>query len=168
MAPSPEGGPESKGLEAKGHEREHRTARSIAREAALMVLFGVDGAATSPANQAGLEELIQHFFREIVAEAKLAIDTEVRGYAEEIARGVATELTQVDAAIRNASQNWRLERMSRVDRNVLRIGSWELLHDVPRPVAIDEAVELAKRYGSEDSGAFVNGVLDKVASDLKK
>ncbi|HEY3236115.1 MAG TPA: transcription antitermination factor NusB, partial [Polyangiaceae bacterium] len=63
--------------------------------------------------------------------------------------------------------NWRLERMTRVDRNVLRIGAWELLSrsDVPRAVILDEAVELAKRYGTEESGAFVNGVLDRIADD---
>jgi N utilization substance protein B len=82
--------------------------------------------------------------------------------------GVAADLAAVDEAIRKASTNWRIERMARVDRNVLRLGAWELIHhtEVPRAVILDEAVELAKRYGSEESGAFVNGVLDRVAENL--
>ena len=72
---------------------------------------------------------------------------------------------EIDAHITKASTNWRIERMTRVDRNVLRLGAWELAHrkDVPRAVILDEAVELAKSYGNDDSGAFVNGVLDAVA-----
>ena len=95
-------------------------------------------------------------------------DPEGRDYADEIARGVASELAQVDEAVRKASTNWRLERMARVDRNVLRLGAWELSHSqaVPRAVILDEAVELAKRFGSEESSAFVNGVLDRIAANL--
>jgi N utilization substance protein B len=95
-------------------------------------------------------------------------DPEGRDYADDAVRGVADELSRVDEVIRKASTNWRLERMARVDRNVLRLGTWELLHqrDVPRAVILDEAVELAKRFGSEESGSFVNGVLDRVATDL--
>ena len=83
-------------------------------------------------------------------------------------RGVAEDTEKLDGTIRAASTNWRIERMARVDRNVLRLGAWELLRaaDVPRAVVLDEAVELAKRFGSEDSGAFVNGVLDRIADDL--
>ncbi len=95
-------------------------------------------------------------------------DPEGRDYADEVARGVAGELAAVDEAVRKASTNWRLERMAKVDRNVLRLGAWELLRSVsvPRAVILDEAVELAKRFGSEDSGAFVNGVLDRVAANV--
>ena len=96
-------------------------------------------------------------------------DPEGRAYAERIVRGVAEERDAVDEAIRRASTNWRLERMARVDRNVLRLGAWELLRAraVPRAVVLDESVELAKRFGSEESGAFVNGVLDRIADDLR-
>ncbi|EYF05888.1 Transcription termination protein NusB [Chondromyces apiculatus DSM 436] len=95
-------------------------------------------------------------------------DPEGREYADEIVLGFAGAADKVDSTIRKASTNWRIERMARVDRNVLRLGAWELVHrpDVPRAVILDEAVELAKRYGSEDSSAFVNGVLDKIAEDL--
>jgi N utilization substance protein B len=95
-------------------------------------------------------------------------DPEGREYADRVVRGVLDDPATVDEVIRKASTNWRLERMARVDRNVLRLGAYELLRnqDVPRAVILDEAVELAKRFGSEDSGAFVNGVLDRIAEDL--
>ena len=95
-------------------------------------------------------------------------DPEGRDYADDIVRGVGDGMEAVDAIIRKASTNWRMERMARVDRNVLRLGTWELRHslNVPRAVILDEAVELAKRFGSEESGAFVNGVLDRVATNL--
>mgnify|MGYP005813349181 CR=1 FL=1 len=76
----------------------------------------------------------------------------------------------IDDTIRAVSKHWRLERMSRVDRNVIRLGAFELLHmrDIPRRVTLNEAVELAKRFGNEESAAFVNGVLDRIADDAKK
>jgi N utilization substance protein B len=94
-------------------------------------------------------------------------DAEDRAYADAIVRGVAGELAETDARVRAASKNWRIERMTRVDRAVLRLGAYELVHrhEVPRAVILDEAVEIAKRYGTEESGAFVNGVLDRVADD---
>lgn len=108
------------------------------------------------------DQVIFDFWREMPG------DPEDRAYADLVVRGVATELEAVDGCIRAASENWRLERMTRVDRNLLRLGTWELKSqpDVPRAVVIDEAVELSKRYGTEESKSFVNGVLDRVADDL--
>jgi N utilization substance protein B len=95
-------------------------------------------------------------------------EPEGRGYADDAVRGIATTLERVDAEIVKASANWRLERMTRVDRNILRLGAWELMEraDVPRAVILDEAIELAKSYGTDESGAFVNGVLNRVAENL--
>ena len=95
-------------------------------------------------------------------------DAEGRPYAEALVRGVATERVELDGRISRASDNWRIERMTRIDRNVLRIGTWELVHErqTPRAVILDEAVELAKQFGTEDSGAFVNGVLARIADDV--
>jgi N utilization substance protein B len=95
-------------------------------------------------------------------------DPEGRAYADAALLGIAGSQVEVDAEITKASTHWRLERMARVDRNVLRLGAWELLRrtDVPRAVILDEAVELAKAYGTEESGAFVNGVLNRVAENL--
>ena len=92
-------------------------------------------------------------------------DDEVRRYAEKLVLGVARERDALDAAIQNISNRWRLSRMALVDRNLLRLGAFELTTlkaDVPRKVAINEAVELAKRFGSAESRAFVNGILDRV------
>jgi transcription antitermination protein NusB len=131
-------------------------ARTTGREAALQMIFALD------ANGGSAERVINQFWRETPG------DPEGREYAERMVRGVAEDLEKIDSTIRKASTNWRIERMARVDRNVLRLGAWELaqVDDTPRAVILDEAVELAKRYGSEDSGAFVNGVLDRIATDL--
>jgi N utilization substance protein B len=130
-------------------------ARTTAREAALQMLYALEASA------AGADQVIGDFWRELPG------DPEGRDYADGIIRGIAASGEAVDARIRAASKNWRLERMTRVDRNILRMGAWELEHqkEVPRAVIIDEAVELAKRYGTEESGAFVNGVLDRIADD---
>jgi N utilization substance protein B len=131
-------------------------ARSSGRESALQMLFAMEASGGSA------EQVIVAYWRETPGEP------EGRDYADRAVRGVAAELSQVDEVIRRASTNWRLERMARVDRNVLRLGAWELTRssDVPRAVILDEAVELAKRFGSEESGAFVNGVLDRAATDV--
>lgn len=130
-------------------------ARSTGREAALQMLFALESGGS-------IERVILHFWRLTPG------DPEGRDYADGLARGVANEIERVDGMIRKASVNWRLERMARVDRNILRMGAWELVHspDVPRAVIIDEGVELAKKFGTEDSSSFVNGVLDRIAEDL--
>ena len=121
------------------------------------MLFAVE------ASGADAEQAIVDFWAEFPAE-----DAEGRPYADALVRGVLKDLESTDEQIKKASQNWRLERMTRVDRNVLRMGAWELLArvDVPRAVILDEAVEVAKRFGTEESGAFVNGVLDRIAENL--
>jgi transcription antitermination protein NusB len=130
-------------------------ARTTAREAALQMLFAVE------AGSSNADQVIYDFWRELPG------DAEGRQYADELVRGVTAGLSALDERIRAASTNWRLERMTRVDRNVLRIGAWELAtrSEIPRAVILDEAVEIAKRFGTEESGAFVNGVLDRIADD---
>jgi N utilization substance protein B len=86
-------------------------------------------------------------------------------------RGVWEHLEEVDELIRKAARNWRLERMTLVDRNILRLGAYEICRstDVPFAVAINEAVDLGKRFGAEESGSFINGILDKISViSLKK
>jgi N utilization substance protein B len=85
-------------------------------------------------------------------------------YLQELVAGVADHLGELDALIARYSEHWRLERMTLVDRNILRLAIYELLYQaqIPPKVAINEAVEMAKRYGSEASGAFVNGLLDRI------
>src|SRR5262245_50753934 len=115
-------------------------ARTSGREAALQMLFGIEATGNDP------NGAIDLFWGEFGGEP------EGRSYADEAVRGVSATREALDGAICAASQHWRLERMARVDRNVLRLGTWELLHrsDVPRAVVLDEAVELAKRFGGED------------------
>jgi N utilization substance protein B len=130
--------------------------RTSGREAALQMLYALDVTGASVA------EVITGYWRELPG------DPEGRDFADELVRQVVEHTEPIDAAIRAASRHWRLERMTRVDRNVLRLGAYELAHcpEVPRAVIIDEAVELAKRYGSEGSALFVNGVLDRIADDV--
>ena len=131
-------------------------ARRSGREAALQMLFSAE------ASGASAEDTIRLFLRSFETEP------EGREYAEAAVRGVENAKNEVDARVRAASTNWRLERMARVDRAILRLATWELAYrgDVPRAVVIDEAVELAKAYGTDESSAFVNGVLDKIADEL--
>ncbi len=83
-------------------------------------------------------------------------------YAQTIVQGVADHLEELDELIRSRADNWRLERMPPVDRNILRLAVFEMLYekDIPKLVVVDEAIELAKKYGSEQSSRFVNGLLD--------
>jgi N utilization substance protein B len=94
---------------------------------------------------------------------------EIRSFAKDLVVGVWKNKEDLDKLISRASKNWRIERMSRVDRNILRIAVFEVLYmgEIPPKVSIDEAVELGKRYGTEDSGAFVNGVLDCIYNTLE-
>jgi N utilization substance protein B len=93
---------------------------------------------------------------------------DARSFAEQLVDGVLEERARVDELIASCSENWRLGRLSHVDRNILRVGTYELLRrrDVPASVAIDEAIEIAKRFGSDESATFVNGVLDSVAASV--
>ena len=102
--------------------------------------------------------------------ATLAPKSEGREFADELVQGLAQASERIDALIRDTSKHWRLERMARVDRNVIRLAIYELLErpDIPRKVTINEAIELAKRFGDENSPAFVNGVLDRIAETLNK
>ena len=130
--------------------------RTRARERALQALYQIDVAA------AGIDEALAAFWRSFEPTEK-----EVQQLAEQLVRGVATDRRLVDDLIEGVSTNWRLDRMAKVDRNVLRLAAWELVKgDAPIKVIINEAIELGKKYGSESTGAFVNGVLDKVAQGL--
>jgi transcription antitermination protein NusB len=95
---------------------------------------------------------------------------ETRAMAERLARGAQREVEGLDAAITAALTNWRFDRVAAVDRNIMRIAAYELAHEpgTPSAVIIDEAVQMAKRFGEADSPAFVNGVLDAVRRALRK
>jgi N utilization substance protein B len=130
--------------------------RTKARERALQALYQIDVAAE------GIEDALAAFWRSFEP-----VEREVRELAEDLVRGVAAQRRPIDDDIERCSVHWRLDRMAKVDRNVLRLAVYELkFTDVPVKVAINEAIELGKKYGSESSGAFVNGILDKIASEL--
>jgi N utilization substance protein B len=122
------------------------------------MLFQMEGSGATA------EEAIQLYWRSFEEVA----DPDGRAYADEAVRGVGATQADLDAKIVQASAHWRIERMGRVDRNVLRLGVWELAHhpSVPRAVVLDEAVELAKAFGTDESSAFVNGVLNRIADTL--
>ena len=95
---------------------------------------------------------------------------EIRDFARHLVLGIWAKREELDTLISRSSRNWRLERMSHVDRNVLRLGAFEMLFmkDIPPKVSIDEAVELGKKFGTEESGAFINGVLDNIYNQLSR
>ncbi len=101
--------------------------------------------------------------------ARRRISDRYRGYLSTLLELLAESLPEIDATLREHLSNWRLERLSAIDRGILRIGAAELLYrdDVPPAVAIHEAIQLAQRYGSAESGRFVNGVLDAVAHAVR-
>lgn len=136
--------------------------RRMAREAALQVLFAADHA--HPELDV---EAVRGAFDEVCAEFQLPRRTHVR--ALELSIGVARNRKDIDLAIGRASEHWKVERLAAVDRAVLRIATFELLHEpeTPTEVVIDEAVEIARRFAGEKSPAFVNGVLDVIARQVR-
>ena len=128
------------------------TRRSRAREVALQLLFQRD--LNKRIDRAALERFVRDRLR----------DETLMPFCLGLYDGVITHQADIDRRLSEAAENWRLVRMAAVDRNVLRLGAYELLFapDMPAGVAIDEAIELARRYGSKDSPGFVNGVLDRL------
>lgn len=132
--------------------------RRKARELALQVLFQVEFAKQK------LKEVWDHFWKENPSEP------EVCDFAQLLVEGTLRNLTELDAIIEGTSTNWKLSRMAAVDRNLLRQATFELLYlqDIPSSVTINEAVEIAKKYGTEESSSFINGILDKISHEGRK
>ena len=126
--------------------------RRKARELALQMLFQWDLGGHSPA------EVTQTFL------SPRKLDPETARFAQELFEGAVREAESLDTRVRSQSQHWRLERMAAVDRNILRLALYELLHiaESPPAVVINEALELARRFSTADSVEFVNGILDSV------
>ena len=125
--------------------------RSKAREVALQVLYQDD---LNPGPEPPKRE---EFLR-----SRLREDEELIAFARSLIDGVCRNREELDALLGRTADNWSLERMAATDRNVLRLGAYEILYtETPGPVAINEAVELAKRFGTAHSAQFVNGILDK-------
>ncbi len=130
--------------------------RTRARELCLQFLYQVD--------LVGEETLegLNAFLRD---EEK---DRDTRAYAETMIRTTCQQREAIDERIQSVAQNWQIHRMAVIDRNVLRLATYELLYrdDIPPKVAINEAIELGKRFSTSNSGAFINGILDKIKSGL--
>jgi N utilization substance protein B len=137
--------------------------RRQARECALQIVFQLDAWPNPSVSDA--DDAIARFFDNFDAP-----DERARALASAMARGVTEQRKSLDALVQKHSPRWKIPRMAMVDRNILRVATWELSHDreTPASVVIDEAVEIAKRFGAEQSGAFVNGILDSVARALER
>ncbi len=135
--------------------------RRKGREAALRILYFMDVSGVSGAHA------IKAYWGHLADSSEAGEETE---FAKEIVQSYAEHEGEINELIRSSSHHWRLERMPIVDRNVLRVAIVELqdMDDIPKRVTLNEAVELAKRFGSEGSGSFVNGVLDRIATELGK
>jgi transcription antitermination protein NusB len=133
--------------------------RTRARELALQFLFEHDF------HGAGHEVEAEAFLRRALEGRSGAREAEA--YALALIRGVLAHKEHIDELLQAAARNWDLERMAAVDRNALRIGCYELLYapEIPMKVAINEAIELGKRFSTEASGAFINGLLDRIRKD---
>jgi transcription antitermination protein NusB len=130
--------------------------RREGRELALQTLYALD--LNPVATNDSLRQLREN----------AQVPATARDFAEELVKGVAANREAIDGRIEAQSKNWTIARISRVDLNILRIAIYELLFrsDIPKNVTINEAIEVAKKFGTEESPAFVNGILDEVAASL--
>lgn len=125
--------------------------RRKSRETALSLLYQWDMGVQDT------NRLLEQHFQEH------KIPSKAKGFAEDLFHGVIKNLSSLDENLSRVSTHWRIDRMSVIDRNILRMAIFEILHvhDVPRKVSINEAIEIGKSYGTEDSGSFINGILDR-------
>jgi len=132
--------------------------RRKARECALQMLFAADVAGTRP------DELARNFWSEL---ADGEVDEDGREFATRLALGTLAHLEEVDERIKLRAEHWRIDRMATVDRNVLRLAVYEFLYEpTPRTVAINEALEVARRFSTYEATQFINGILDAIKRDL--
>ncbi len=139
--------------------------RRTSRICALQVLYGLE------LNDVGVDMACRLYWEQFppAAEDPQRLE-EIKDFSLNLVRGVDDARDAIDEALQSSSKNWKLNRMALVDRNILRLAVYELLHlpDIPKRVSINEAIELGKKFGSEDSGAFINGVLDKISQGVEK
>ncbi len=157
--------------------------RRQARERAMQFLFQYD---LNPADD--IERVLDEFWqmhrieaeqstrknakptRQTKSECAVESETELRLFADPLIRGTIEHLAKIDALIEKHAKNWKLHRIATVDRNILRLAIYEMLYreDIPPVVSINEAIEIAKKYSTQDSGKFVNGILDKIRAELMR
>ena len=135
-------------------------ARHKSRQRALQVLFLWDQ------RQVSIDDATAEFYKTLDSDEGDPRPADPDTFMEQLVRGTAARATEIDARIVAKSANWRLERMPAVDRNILRLAVYEMTStDTPAPVVIDEALELARQFSTDNSAAFINGVLDAVHRD---
>ena len=132
--------------------------RRKSREHTLKILYRRD------ITKEDINEIIKSYWKEN------NINSSITEFSEQLAKGTADNLEKIDDYIKKVSEHWAIDRMGVIDRNLLRMAVQELLfmEDIPLKVTIDEAIEIAKKFGTDDSANFVNGVLDKIKKDLEK
>jgi transcription antitermination factor NusB len=135
--------------------------RTRSREFALQILYQID------ITHDDCEDSLNNFWQSQEAESA---DNDLKDFTTALVKGVAQNLELIDAKISQYAANWKLERMAVVDRNIMRLGCFELLFrdDIPPKVSINEAVELAKKYSGSEAGKFVNAILDKIKLEKNK
>jgi N utilization substance protein B len=131
--------------------------RRTARELALQILYQKE------MSDIPLEPVLADFWKD------KASPQDIRNFAETLVRGIVERMDEIDSTISKCADNWDISRMAVIDRNIIRIAAYEIcyMEDIPPPVSINEAIEIAKKYGTEESGCFVNGILDKIAREKK-
>lgn len=131
--------------------------RRLSREITLKILFQIDLA------NANMEEALIYAFE------NNKFSEEIKEFVLLLVKGVVSNLSEIDKIIINYAKNWSLERITNIDRNILRVAIYEILYldNVPKNVSINEAIELAKKYGTKSSFSFVNGVLSNIDKDDK-
>jgi transcription antitermination protein NusB len=130
--------------------------RRKSREFALQVLYQLN--ITKQNDLLALHQFQEHFMS----------DGEADDFLNRLVLGVLEHLKELDQLIEQYSENWRIDRINIIDRNILRLALFELLYceEIPPKVTINEAIDLGKRYGSEDSGSFINGILDRIQNEV--
>jgi N utilization substance protein B len=137
------------------------SSRHRARERALQILFEWD------ARKGSIDDAIGSFYESLYSEQS-ETRPEPDEFIQRLVRGVVENIADIDRRLTQHAEHWRIERMPAVDRNVLRLAIYEMMAlDTPPPVAIDEAIELARRFSGEESVQFINGVLDAAKRDIE-
>ena len=132
--------------------------RRKARECALQMLFAADVAGAAP------EEVVRTYWAQL---GEAETENSAREFASRLAAGTLTHLDALDERIRSRAEHWRIPRMAIVDRNILRLAVYEFLYEpTPRTVAINEALEIARRFSTYEATQFINGILDAIKRDL--
>jgi len=130
--------------------------RRRAREYVLQILFQLDITGSKLS-----DDLLKDFWKDKNE------DAEGQEFTQSLVRGTVEHIASLDEIIKNAAEHWSLDRMAVVDKNILRAAAYELIYrkDIPPSVAINEALEIAKKYSTEESASFLNGILDRIAKD---